>query len=136
MPFWKCYYHIIWATKNRQSVITPVIEPILFEAIRQKSDELLSPVLAINGIADHIHIAVSIRPSLSVADWVGQVKGTSSHAINTTFGELETKFRWQEDYGVVTFGAKNLPLVVQYIKHQKEHHQTGNLQPYLETTEE
>lgn len=136
MPFWKCYYHIIWATKNRQPIITPVIEPILFEAIRQKSDELLCPLLAINGIADHIHIAVSIRPSLSVADWVGQVKGTSSHAINTAFGELETKFRWQEDYGVVTFGAKNLPLVVQYIEHQKEHHQTGNLQPYLETTEE
>jgi REP element-mobilizing transposase RayT len=135
MPFWKCYYHIIWATKNRETVITPAIETILFPAIQSKSDELRSPILAINGVADHVHVAVCIRPSLAVGDWVGQIKGASSHAVNLAFTDLEPKFRWQTDYGVVTFGVKNAPFVVSYIENQKAHHRSGSLQAYLEQIE-
>jgi len=136
MSFWKCYYHIIWATKNRQPIITPAMETILFAAAHSKSEELRCSILAINGIADHIHVAVSIRPALAVVDWIGQVKGASSHALNLAFDDLGAKFRWQEDYGVVTFGAKNLPLVLAYIEGQKEHHLSAALQSYLEQIEE
>src|SRR5690349_11285144 len=118
MPFWKCYYHVIWATKNREALITPTVETVLFETIRSKSEELRSPVLAINGTADHVHVAVCIRPALAVGDWVGQIKGASSRAINLAFDTLEAKFRWQEDYGVLTFGEKNSSFVVSYIKKQ------------------
>lgn len=136
MPFWKCYYHIVWATKNRQPMITPSMEAILFSAIRSKSEELRCPVIAINAVADHIHVAVSIRPALALVDWIGQAKGASSHTMNRAFDKLEDNFRWQESYGVVTFGARNTPLVVDYIEKQKEHHQMGNLQPYLEQIDE
>lgn len=136
MPFWKCYYHVIWTTKNRAAVITPAIETILFSAIRSKSDELNSPILAINETADHVHVAVTIRLSLSVSDWVGQIKGASSHAVNRAFENLEPKFRWQDDYGVLTFGAKNSPFVQSYIENQKNHHKSSTLQPYLEQIEE
>jgi putative transposase len=135
LPFWKCYYHVIWATKHRQAIITPTIERVLVDALRAKSEELHCAVLAVNGTADHIHRAVSIRPAIAVGDWVGKIKGASSHAVNLAFADLETKFRWQEDYGVVTFGAKNLPTVLSYIENQKLHHQAGTLEPYLERIE-
>ena len=136
MPFWKCYYHIIWTTKNRDAVITSAIETVLFATIRSKSDELRSPLLAVNGTVDHVHVAVSVRPSLAVGDWVGQIKGASSRAINLAFDTLDPKFRWQEDYGVLTFGEKNADFVLRYIEKQKEHHRSGDLQPYLERMEE
>lgn len=136
MPFWKCYYHVVWATKNRQPIITALMEATVFEAVRSKSAELHCPILAVNAVSDHVHVAVEIRPSLSVGDWVGQVKGASSFAVNLAFSNLEPKFRWQEAYGVVTFGAKNLPYVIRYIENQKEHHRAGTLQPYLEQIDE
>ncbi len=135
MPFWKCYYHVVWAAKNRQAIITAALEIVIFQAIRSKSAELHCPVLAINGVADHVHVAVSIRPALAIADWIGQIKGASSREVNRAFADLEEKFRWQEDYGVLTFGTKNLPFVVAYIENQKEHHRSGALQHYLEQIE-
>ncbi|MFN8450193.1 MAG: IS200/IS605 family transposase [Anaerolineae bacterium] len=132
MPFWKCYYHIVWATKNREASITPAIETVVFQAIESKSDALRCPILAMNGVADHVHVAVCVKPSLALGDWVGQIKGASSRAVNLAFDGLETKFRWQEDYGVLTFGERNSAFVVKYIENQKEHHRSGDLQPIFE----
>ena len=136
LPFWKCYFHLICATKNRQPIITAAMEGVLFAAIRSKSEELHCPILGVNGTQDHIHIAVSIRPSLSTGHWIGQIKGASSHAVNKAFADLNPKFRWQEDYGVVTFGGIKLPTVLNYIENQKQHHQAGTLEPFLEQIEE
>jgi putative transposase len=74
MPFWNCYYHFIWATKNRKPIISPLFEKVIFEAIQVKSKEMRCTVLAINGIADHLHVAVCIQPGISVARWVGKSK--------------------------------------------------------------
>lgn len=131
MPFWKCYYHVVWATKNRQPTITPAIESIIFAAIGEKSAALGSPLLAMNAVSDHVHVAVCIPPALSVANWVGGAKGASSRAVNTGF-ELDDLFRWQEGYGVMTFGKKRLAQVSQYIDSQKERHQVNDLNTHLE----
>jgi len=82
MPFAVCYYHVIWSTHGRQPLITPPIEKILFETIQRKSELLKSPIHAINSVKDHIHVAVSIAPAVSVAEWVGSVKGASTHEVN------------------------------------------------------
>jgi REP element-mobilizing transposase RayT len=132
MPFWRCYYHVIWATKNRAGLITPKVEAVVFAAIRQKADELQSPILAINGVQDHIHIAVSIPPKLSAAEWVKRMKGASTWDVNAQLPDLETAFGWQHSYGVLTFGAKNAQYVVDYVERQKEHHANQTLQSYLE----
>ena len=131
MPFWKCYYHVIWATKNRQPIISPALEQVLFATIEEKSVELGSSLLAINAVADHVHVAVSIPPAISVAKWVGGAKGAASRAMNTGF-ELDDLFRWQEGYGVLSYGEKRLAQVKQYIASQKERHQMNDLNDYLE----
>ncbi len=134
MPFWKCHYHVIWATKNRARRITPEMEPYLFGTIRSIAEELNSTIFAINGMEDHIHIAVAIPPSIAVAHWVKRCKGASSKAINHTYTN-DDLFRWQNGYGVLSFGAKQLPYVVTYIEHQKQHHAEKTIQPYLEQIE-
>jgi putative transposase len=64
------------------------------------------------------------------------VKGYSTHEVNAMFPELPTRFSWQTGYGVLTFGAKALPFVSDYIARQKEHHQDNALDLYLEQMEE
>lgn len=119
MPYVKCFYHAIWATKRRQPLITKEVEKVLFSAIRQKSLEMRSPILALNSIEDHIHIAVCITPSVASAEWLRQIKGFSTHTVNAAFSDLEVPFKWQEGYGLITFGEKHLSFVKEYIDRQK-----------------
>ena len=132
MPFWRCYYHVIWATKQRAPLISPAVERVMITAIREKAAELETSILAINGVADHIHIAVCIPPKLAVAEWVRHLKGASTREVNEQLPNLETTFGWQRSYGVLTFGAKNQQYVIDYVDHQKEHHANQTLEPYLE----
>ncbi|MBI5670340.1 MAG: IS200/IS605 family transposase [Chloroflexi bacterium] len=135
MPFWKCYYHIVWTTKHRQPCITPAYEAVIQAAIHDKSLEYRCSIMAINMVTDHIHVAVSIPPGVAVSKWVGGVKGASARAINTGF-EREERFHWQAGYGVMSFGEKNLLMVQDYIASQKEHHSTGSVNSYLECVED
>ena len=85
---------------------------------------------AIGGIETHVHIGLSAPPNLLISDYIGQLKGSSSHYINH---EIEPKaLQWQRGYGIVTFGTKDLPWVIGYIKNQKEHHRRGTTHDRLE----
>lgn len=133
MPHYVCYYHIIWAVKYRQPLITPDLEPIILSAVRRKSAKLESPIHAVNTAYDHIHVAVTISPKVAVAKWVRQVKGLSAHEINEQYPGADNAFRWQRGYSVWTLGKKTLPYIVTYVENQKEHHANNTLEPYLET---
>lgn len=132
MPFWRCYYHLIWATKQRAPLITPQVEPVIYGVIRAKAHELESPILAMNSVVDHIHIAACIPPKLAVAEWVKHIKGASTRDINARLPNLELPFSWQPSYGALTFGARNQQFVIDYVNRQKEHHANETLEPYLE----
>jgi putative transposase len=134
MPFWCCYYHIVWATKGREPLISPTVEYILFDAVRQKSEALGSTILAMNSVTDHVHVAVSMPPTLNIADWMKHVKGASSHNINESQLHDLARFRWQGGYGVITVGPQGLKLVQDYITRQKEHHAQGTIYQSLEYT--
>ena len=108
------------------------VEALVYDTIRRKSESLKSPILAINGTADHIHVAVSLSLTVSVAVWAKQVKGTSAREVNAAFPDQLSHFHWQASYGVLTLGAKYLPELITYIERQKEHHTQNTLEPYLE----
>jgi putative transposase len=135
MPYWNCYYHIVWATKHRQPTILPAFEQVITAVIQQKSLDLKCTILAINMVSDHIHVAVRIPPSLSIATWVGHAKGVSARSINTDFQQPE-RFHWQEGYGVMTFGEKALEQVKEYIANQKQRHASRDLNRYLERSDD
>jgi putative transposase len=131
MPYSKLYYHFIWGTKNRFPFIDSILEPDLYRAIVAKAQSMGGFVHALGGIEDHLHLGVSIPPKIALAKFIGDVKGNSSHYVNHVI-KPDFEFHWQDEYGVLSFGEKNLPAVVRYIHNQKQHHANGTLIPEME----
>ncbi len=82
-------------------------------------------VYVVNGMPDHVHIVASVPPSLALADWIKEIKGNSSHAINNT--HPDASLQWQAGYGILSFGQKTLGTVIDYVLGQKEHHAANTL---------
>jgi REP element-mobilizing transposase RayT len=119
-------YHFIWGTKNKLPLITPTVEARLFPYIGYKCKELGYFLHAINGVEDHIHLLISLTPSILIEDVAKNLKGSSSHYINKESNLGETLY-WQDGYGVVTIREAEIPIVVKYIFNQKEHHRDGDV---------
>lgn len=119
--------HFVWHVKLNRPVITEELEPGLYRIIGNYA--MKTPGLVfheIGGIEDHLHIAVTIPPTLSISEWIGQVKGARSHHVNHKLANRKI-LDWQTGYGVVSFGTKDLEWVVRYIRNQKEHHKKGTI---------
>src|SRR4051794_10802861 len=115
------FLHFTWHTKYDMPLLTAKLEPHAHAEIRKRVLAFKGVILhALNGTENHVHLAVSILPTLHISSFVGDVKGGSSHAINR-LAENDEPFAWQHGYGVVSFGTRDLPWVVDYIDRQKEH---------------
>jgi putative transposase len=115
-------------------LIDSAIKESLYRYLRQRCVNTPGVFIhSIGGIADHVHIAVSVPPTLTIAEWIGEVKGASAHYINHELGVKA--LQWQAGYGVVSFGKKNLPYIKEYIERQEEHHAAGKGQDRLERIE-
>ena len=126
--------HITWHTKNNLPLIKAELESKLYQFLRQKILETLEIfVHAIGGIENHVHIAVSVPPTVQPAEWIGRLKGASAYFINQSSNHK--LLEWQNGYGIVSFGTKDLKWVVRYIQNQKEHHRTGKIFKRLESVE-
>jgi putative transposase len=135
MPYWQLFYHLIWATKRREPLMTPAVAPEIHGFLRSKAIGLGATVFAVNGVADHVHMVVAIPPRLAVATFVGQVKGVASAKANKA-GLTGTPFYWQEEYGVFSFDAKRLPNFIAYVERQQQHHAEHTAIRVLERTED
>jgi putative transposase len=135
MPYWKLYYHFIWGTKNRLPLIDSALEEEIYKVIVAKVKDMEGYLYAVGGMNDHIHIAVSTPPKLALSKFIGDVKGNSSHFVNHVI-KPDFEFYWQTEYGVLSFGEKNLSTVVAYIHNQKEHHAKGTLIDAMEKMDE
>ncbi len=131
MPYCQLFYHLVWATKGREPLLTAEVEPIIHALLRGKAVRLGVQVFALNGIEDHIHMVASVPPSLSVASVVGQVKATAATRFNKTRA-AGPPFFWQEEYGAFTFDSKRLSYHVDYVLGQREHHRRGTVIQALE----
>jgi len=123
--------HITWHTKSNLPLIKPAIETKLYQFLKHKIIETSEVYFhAVGGIEDHIHLAVSVPPSLLMSEWIGQLKGASSYHINQTSNHK--LLQWQRGYGIVSFGTKDLQWVINYVLNQKEHHKKGTTHERLE----
>ena len=132
MALWRLYYHLIWATRDRDPLIGTDIEQELYGYIIGKSNALESITHAIGGVQDHIHLVVSIPPKLSIADFVKGIKGSSAHHLNHGMDSPMANFGWQRGYGVFSLGGKQLAQAVNYVRNQKQHHRQGTTIATLE----
>ena len=112
-------------------MIGPELEADLWRVIVGKAQRLGAMVHAVGGVEDHIHLVASVPPEIAVAEFVAQLKGSSSHFANHRPG-TSVPFVWQPEYGVLSFDGKKLDDVVRYVKNQREHHQRKSTFPVFE----
>src|SRR5262249_634402 len=86
----------------------------------------------IGGTETHVHVAASVPPTLIISEWIGRLKGGSSHAVNGHVSGRTEKFAWQEGYGVVSFGTRPSNWWLRNLPNQKEHHAKGSTNESLE----
>ena len=128
--------HMNWHTNGDSPVLIDQVESRCHRFLTHKCLETRGVyVHAVGGTENHVHLAVSIPPTVKISEWIGQLKGACSHHINHEICNRNV-LDWQVGYGVVSFGTKDLPWVVAYVKNQKQHHAEGAVFDRLERTEQ
>jgi len=111
----------IFAVKGRQSLINQKHNDELQKYITGIVQNRKQKMLSINNVPDHLHMLVGFGTTLSIADFIEEVKSISSKFINEK-GWIQGKFEWQRGYGVFSFSRSQIDSVIQYIQKQQEHH--------------
>src|SRR5215510_1544326 len=102
--------HIIWHTKGSLPLLNPAIEARAHHHIRHYVLQTESCLFhEVGGTDNHIHLAVSVPPTLLISEWIGKVKGASSYYTNKEAPNHNKVLEWQTGYGIVSFGTKDLP---------------------------
>jgi putative transposase len=115
------HIHFVFAVKFRQTIIQNEWKEQLYTYIAGIVRNHNHKLLAINGVSDHIHILIGIRPAQSISDLMKNVKQDSSKWINEK-KFLKHHFEWQEGYGAFSYSKSQLTAVVNYIQNQEAHH--------------
>ncbi|MBL7141340.1 MAG: transposase [Planctomycetes bacterium] len=127
--------HITWHVKDDEPILRDAIEDHLHRHFRERVDA--EPGVfwrGSGGTGDHVHVVVSISPEVPISEWVGRLKGESSHYINHVIVNRKL-LHWQGGYGVVSFGTKDLPWVLGYVCDQRRLHAERRTHERLERTE-
>src|SRR5574341_2081240 len=89
VPYWRGWYHLVWAVKNREPLLTPEIERRIYGLLDHKCQENGGVLYAANGMPDHTHVIAAIPPSMAVSTFVKHLKGSSSRLIRTELNRSE-----------------------------------------------
>jgi REP element-mobilizing transposase RayT len=120
--FTQIYIQIVFAVRNRLSLIQPEWEEDLFKYITGIVQKKEQKMLAINGTKDHIHFFIGMKPTCCLSDLVREVKKSSvSHLKSHRL--IQGEFNWQEGFGAFSYGNSQIDHVIRYINNQKQHHQ-------------
>lgn len=118
----KILLHITYSTKSRAPRIPASIEPDLYAYIGGICRRMDSPLLAMNGTPDHVHMLVSLAKTVALSDFMLNIKRDSSKWIKDRDAALG-EFDWQDGYFAFSIGASGVAALRAYISKQKEHHQ-------------
>jgi len=128
--------HIVWHTKQNEPFLTAEVEGFVWRNIRERVVQTRGAMFhELGGIEDHVHVVVSIPPTLVISQFIGQMKGGSSHETNKYLGKGRPILDWQDGSGVVSFGTRELEWVKAYVRNQREHHNRGTIHDRLERIE-
>jgi putative transposase len=130
--FSQIYIQVVFAVKHRDALIQAEWEERLYQYITGIVRNKGQKMLAINGIPNHIHFFIGMKPNCCLSDLVREVKKSSNDFIkeNNLSRQL---FNWQEGYGAFSYSHSQIDTVVQYIANQKEHHRKQSFkQEYIQ----
>lgn len=119
----KCYYHIVFSTKDRNPSISKKWRDQLWKYFAGVAANTSMNSICINGTHNHVHILVIIPTSMTVAKAVQLLKSNSSRWINESH-PVPGLFRWQGGYSAFTVGQSQVDDTIKYISNQEEHHRS------------
>lgn len=126
------YIHIIFAVKGRQSLISEKWKEELYKYITGIITNKGQKLIAINGMPDHIHLLIGLKPDKAISDLVRDIKSNSSKFIND--GKwVNGRFEWQTGFGAFSYSHSQLTNVINYIQRQEDNHKTKTFkEEYIE----
>ncbi|MBK8516517.1 MAG: IS200/IS605 family transposase [Saprospiraceae bacterium] len=119
--FSQIYIQIVFAVKGRENLIGKSWKDELHKYISGIITNKGQKSIIVNGVADHVHIFVGLRPAMAISDLVRDIKNNSSNFINEK-KFIKGKFSWQEGYGAFSYAHSQIENVYKYIVNQEEHH--------------
>jgi len=130
--FNSCLVHCVWSTKNREPILTSDLRERLWPYLGGIAKENKIKALAISGATDHVHVLLSLPPTLSVAKAIQLLKGNSSKWIHETFPKMRS-FEWQQGYGAFSIGISAMDSTIAYIRGQANHHRARSFREEFQT---
>jgi len=115
------YIQTVFAVDGRLSLIRPDFKEELYKYITGIVRSKKQKLIAINGMSDHVHILIGLKPAMALADLVRDIKADSSDFINRKKW-IRGRFCWQEGYGAFSYGHSQLDTIIRYIQNQEQHH--------------
>jgi REP element-mobilizing transposase RayT len=126
------YLQIVFAVKYKESIIKKDWQPENFGVIGNLINEAGCKTIIVNGVEDHVHCLIGLKPAVSVSELMKTVKAKSSKYIND-HSLTPQRFEWQEGYGVFSYSQSQVDSVYKYIQNQQDHHKKQTFkEEYLE----
>lgn len=125
------FYHIVFSTKHRQDFIFTEIEERIWAYIGGIARTHNMTALQVGGMENHAHALVMAKPIHSPSQIAQHLKGESSKWVHTEFPDVRL-FSWQDGFGAFSVSKSKVPDVIEYIKRQREHHQTESFEEEYE----
>ena len=123
-------YHLVFRTKDSRKTIVPAHSKELYAYITGIIRNKNCFLYRINGMEDHLHILCDLHPSIALADYMSDIKTSSSIWLKQS--EKFPDFNgWGEGYAALTYGWKDKEMIANYIKNQPEHHQKESFENEL-----
>lgn len=124
--FSQIYIQVVFAVKGRENLISEQWQSELHKYISGIIKAKEQKPIIVNGVDDHIHCFIGLKPAMAISDLVRDIKNNSSKFINER-KFVKGKFQWQEGYGAFSYSHSQIEQVYNYILNQKEHHKRGHL---------
>ena len=106
------YIQVVFAVRGRQNLLHKEWRDDVFKymsgIIKNKGQK---PII-VNGVSDHVHVFVGLKPSMALSDLVRDVKNNSTNFIND-HAWIRGKFSWQEGYGAFSYSHSQIDKCVQ-----------------------
>lgn len=115
------YLQAVFAVKYRAAVIDKAWRSQLLGVIGKLINENNCKTIIVNGVEDHVHCFLGLKPVVSISELMKAVKAKSSKYVND-HALTQSRFEWQEGYGVFSYGQRQVDGVYKYVQNQEEHH--------------
>jgi REP element-mobilizing transposase RayT len=116
------YLQYVFAVKGRQNLLQKPWREEVFKYISGIIKGKNQKPIIVNGVSDHVHVFVGLKPAMPIPDLIRDIKNNSSNFINENKW-VNGKFSWQEGYGVFSYSHSNIDRVYRYIANQEAHHE-------------